>query len=79
MRRGPVVLLVLCKGATMILAVQHAVQVFANLVVASTMGLSLAIGVAGAFHHRFPLDCASCQSTVSVAAAPAKMIVASTR
>jgi hypothetical protein len=46
----------------MINAVQHAVQVFANLVVASTMGLSLAIGVAGAFQHRFPLECASCQS-----------------
>ena len=46
----------------MILVVQHAVQVFANLVVASTMGLSLAIGVAGAFQHRFPLECAACQS-----------------
>ena len=46
----------------MILAVQHAVQVFANLVVASTMGLSLAIGTAGAFKQRFPLDCPSCQS-----------------
>ena len=45
----------------MILAVQHAVQLFANLVVASTMGLSIAIGVAGAFHQRFPLDCGACQ------------------
>ena len=53
----------------MILAVQHAVQVFANLVVASTMGLSLAIGVAGAFQHRFPLDCAACQSTTLTATA----------
>ena len=54
----------------MIIAVQHAVQVFANLVVASTMGLSLAIGIAGAFQHRFPLDCPSCQtSTVAMAAA----------
>ena len=63
----------------MILAVQHAVQVFANLVVASTMGLSLAIGVAGAFHHRFPLDCAACQHTASVAAAPSRLVLASTR
>lgn len=47
----------------MINAVQHAVQVFANLVVASTMGLSLAIGVAGAFQHRFPLECISCHAS----------------
>ena len=66
----------------MILAIQHAVQVFANLVVASTMGLSLAIGAAGAFQPRFPLDCQSCHSTVQqmVAAksAPA-LVLASTR
>jgi hypothetical protein len=49
----------------MILAVQHAVQVFANLVVASTMGLSLAIGVAGAFQQRFPLDCTTCQASAA--------------
>ena len=47
----------------MINAVQHAVQVFANLVVASTMGLSLAIGVAGAFQHRFPLECQACHAS----------------
>jgi hypothetical protein len=45
----------------MLNAIQHSVQVFANLVVAS-MGLSLAIGVAGAFQHRFPLECVSCHS-----------------
>ena len=55
----------------MILAVQHAVQVFANLVVASTMGMSLAIGVAGAFQHRFPVDCAGCQATTMTAVAGA--------
>ena len=49
----------------MLLAVQHTVQLFANLVVASTMGLSLAIGVAGAFNQRFPLECASCQGATS--------------
>ncbi len=59
----------------MLVAVQHAVQVFANLVVASTMGLSLAIGVAGAFQHRFPLDCQACHvgavpSLVSAISAP---------
>ncbi len=53
----------------MINAIQHSIQVFANLVVASTMGLSLAIGVAGAFQHRFPLDCVSCHGS----AAPALM------
>ncbi len=67
----------------MILAVQHAVQVFANLVVASTMGLSLAIGVAGAFHQRFPLDCATCQagvaSTVTAAKPAAPLTLASAR
>jgi len=65
----------------MILAVQHAVQVFANLVVASTMGLSLAIGVAGAFQQRFPLDCASCQSTMLTASAVRtdRIVLASTR
>ncbi len=65
----------------MILAVQHAVQVFANLVVASTMGLSLAIGVAGAFHQRFPLDCVSCQASQVIAAAKIKtpLVLASTR
>ncbi len=56
----------------MILAVQHAVQVFANLVVASTMGLSLAIGVAGAFQQRFPLDCATCQASVASTVIAAK-------
>ena len=80
---GPVVLLVLCKGAIMILAVQHAVQVFANLVVASTMGLSLAIGVAGAFNQRFPLDCGTCQSGHFAVAAAAqlapKLVLASAR
>ena len=64
----------------MILAVQHAVQVFANLVVASTMGLSLAIGVAGAFHQRFPLDCSSCQTSVMTAAVSApRLKLASSR
>jgi hypothetical protein len=67
----------------MILAVQHAVQFFANLVVASTMALSLAIGVAGAFHQRFPLDCATCHAGTSVDFAhayhPAKLVLASTR
>ncbi len=66
----------------MLNAVQHAVQVFANLVVASTMGLSLAIGVAGVFHERFPLQCAACQSDMSPAVAAAKtkpLILASTR
>ena len=67
----------------MILAVQHAVQVFANLVVASTMGLSLAIGVAGAFNHRFPLDCASCQGATSsqlmASARRNSLVLASTR
>jgi hypothetical protein len=47
----------------MLNAIQHSVQVFANLVVASTMGLSLAIGVAGAFQHRFPLECVSCHGS----------------
>jgi hypothetical protein len=47
----------------MFTAIQHSVQVFANLVVASTMGLSLAIGVAGVFQHRFPLDCVACHAT----------------
>ena len=64
----------------MILAIQHAVQVFANLVVASTMGLSLAIGVAGAFQHRFPLDCGACQSVYApamAAAHPANITLAS--
>jgi hypothetical protein len=64
----------------MINAVQHAVQVFANLVVASTMGLSLAIGVAGAFQHRFPLDCLSCQSSATatlISAIAAPIILAS--
>ncbi len=67
----------------MILAVQHAVQVFANLVVASTMGLSLAIGVAGAFHQRFPLECAACQSSQTAAMTAAKrtprVVLASSR
>ena len=47
----------------MITAIQHSVQVFANLVVASTMGLSLASGVAGAFQQRFPLECAACHAS----------------
>jgi hypothetical protein len=47
----------------MLTAIQHSIQVFANLVVASTMGLSLAIGVAGAFQHRFPLDCIACHAS----------------
>jgi len=67
----------------MILAVQHAVQFFANLVVASTMGLSLAIGVAGAFHQRFPVDCGSCSVTMAAQVAHtqqlAKMVLASSR
>ena len=65
----------------MILAVQHAVQVFANLVVASTMGLSLAIGAAGAFQHRFPLNCPSCQLAPQVAShvAVKGVVLASTR
>lgn len=67
---GSVVLVVSRKGATMILAVQHAVHVFANLVVASTMGLSLAIGVAGVFHQH-PLSCAACQAAPADAVAQA--------
>ena len=64
----------------MILAVQHAVQVFANLVVASTMGLSLAIGIAGAFHQRFPLDCGACQASAIIASNAAPLLkIASTR
>ena len=67
----------------MILAVQHAVQLLANLVVASTMGLSLAIGVAGAFHQRFPLDCSACQyqpAPILARAAPSpKLTLASIR
>ena len=54
----------------MLLDIQHAVQVFANLVVASTMAMSLAIGVAGAFQHRFPLDCGACRSAPAYAYAP---------
>lgn len=75
-----VVLVVLRKGATMILAIQHAVHVFANLVVASTMGLSLAIGVAGVFQQR-PLDCAACHAAqpTLAAAKPHGVVVASVR
>jgi hypothetical protein len=65
----------------MIVAIQHSVQVFANLVVASTMGLSLAIGVAGAFQHRFPLDCVSCHGgsmPMLTSASRAPLIFAST-
>jgi hypothetical protein len=65
----------------MLAAVQHSIQVFANLVVASTMGLSLAIGVAGVFQHRFPLECMSCHAPslpalTSAIAAP--LLIAST-
>lgn len=64
----------------MILAIQHAVHVFANLVVASTMGLSLAIGVAGVFKQR-PLDCVACHSAQATmtAAKPPGVVVASVR
>ena len=55
----------------MLLAVQHTVQLFANLVVASTMGLSLALGVAGSFHQRVPLDCSACRYTPAPAMARA--------
>ena len=62
----------------MMSAIQQAVQVFASLALASTMSLSLAIGVAGAFHQRFPLQCAACHSPASadVAAAHDKLILA---
>jgi len=67
----------------MILAVQHTAQIFTSLILASTMGLSLAIGVAGAFHHRFPLECAACQAVAGHAATHvgsiAPVVVASTR
>lgn len=67
----------------MLLDIQHAVQVFANLVVASTMAMSLAIGVAGAFQHRFPLDCRSCTTQLAPAyasaAKPSKLVLASLR
>ena len=71
------------KVTTMLIDIQHAIQVFANLVVASTMAMSLAIGVAGVFKHRFPIDCGACGSPPAFAFAPAKashgMVVASIR
>ena len=64
----------------MILAVQHAVHVFANLVVASTMGLSLAIGIAGVFQQR-PLDCVACHTAqpALTAAKASGLVLASVR
>jgi hypothetical protein len=63
----------------MLNTVQHAVQVFANLVVASTMGLCLAIGVAGTMQHRFPLDCGACLASsapVLISAKPVPLVLA---
>lgn len=41
--------------------IQNAVQIFANLAVASAMGLCLVIGVAGTFNQRLAYDCQSCR------------------
>jgi len=41
--------------------IQNAVQIFANLAVASAMGLCLVIGVAGTLNYRFAYDCQTCR------------------
>lgn len=63
--------------------IQNAVQIFANLAVASAMGLCLVLGVAGTLNYRFEYDCQACRIDVArrlapqpIAGVPARMLPA---
>lgn len=50
--------------------IQNAVQIFANLAVASAMGLCLVIGIAGTFNQRLAYDCQTCRLDASRKTSP---------
>lgn len=46
---------------------QNVIQVFANLAVASAMGLCLIIGAAGTLQQRIAYDCGNCRASYATA------------
>ncbi len=59
------------KGFSMLNDIQQYVCVFAHLTMACTLGLSLAIGIAGVTHSPSPFVCQTCK--VEAVLVPAKV------